>query len=281
MRAMSEPFSLENLKAFRVEKSGHVAEVRLAGPGKGNAMGPDFWRECPKVFEALGADAEVRAIVVGGSGAHFSYGLDLVGMGASFAHLMGTPGAAERTELLRWVKELQGAFDAVASCPKPVVAAVHGWCIGGGLDMIAACDVRLCSKDARFSLREVKVAMVADLGSLQRLPPIIGEGATRELAFTGKDIGADRAERLGLVSEVFEDAESLARGARALAEEMAQNSPLVVRGIKAVMNDALELRVRQGLRSVALWNAAFLPSEDLGEAVAAFMQKRPPSFKGR
>ena len=268
-----------NLTSLRVTIENAIAEVVLQGPGKGNAMGPDFWREMPVVFEALDRDPSVRAVVVRGEGAHFSYGLDLVGMmGTVGPHVAATQMAPERQKLLDLVVELQRAFNAVAACRKPVIAAVAGWCIGGGVDLIAACDVRLASSTARFSVREVKVAMVADLGSLQRLPAIIGQGATRELAFTGKNIDAPRALRMGLVSDVFDSDEALLTAARAMASEIAENSPVVVQGIKQVMNDCAGLSVAEGLRHVAVWNAAFLQSPDLAEAFTAFVEKRPPKF---
>jgi enoyl-CoA hydratase len=270
------------MESVSVERNGHVAEVVLKGPGKGNAMGPDFWRELPEVFASLDRDDECRAVVVRGSGENFSYGLDLRAMIPELAPLvMGQQLAAERTKLLDLIFDLQRAFDAVARCRKPVIAAVAGWCIGGGLDLIAACDVRIAAADARFSLREAKVAMVADLGSLQRLPGIIGEGATRELAFTGKDIDAARALRIGLVSDVHETHGALFGAARSLAEEIAANPPLVVQGIKRVMNETSETRVAAGLRNVALWNAAFLQSNDLAEALGAFAERRAPKFTGK
>jgi enoyl-CoA hydratase len=147
--------------------------------------------------------------------------------------------------------------------------------------LIAACDIRLCSADARFSLREVKVAIVADLGSLQRLPRIIGQGATRELAFTGKDIAASRALEIGLVNEVCETQDTLLEAARKLAREIADNPPLVVQGIKRVMNYCADKSVADGLGYVAVWNSAFLQSVDLVEAMTAFRERRAPQFKGR
>ena len=260
----------------------HVAEVVLVGPGKGNAMGPDFWRELPSAFDELDADDDVRAIVVRGQGGHFSYGLDLMAMGGALGPLvMGPQMARERTKLLALIGELQHAFDAVAACRKPVIAAITGWCIGGGVDFIAACDVRLAAADAKFSVREVKVAMVADLGSLQRLPHIIGEGHARELAMSGKNIDATRAMRIGLVNDVFETEALLLDAARSLAREMVESSPLVVQGIKEVMNDRVRGEVTDGLRRVALWNAAFLQSADLAEAFAAFAERRPPKYSGK
>jgi enoyl-CoA hydratase len=162
-----------------------------------------------------------------------------------------------------------------------VIAAITGWCIGSGLDLISACDIRVCSADARFSLREVKMAMVADLGSLQRLPALIGEGHTRELAFTGKDIDAADAARIGLVNEVFAQPEELFAAAHQLAIHIADNSPLVVQGIKQVLNASQEQSLAEGLRYVALWNTAFLQSHDLAEAFQAFMEHRAPQFQGR
>lgn len=258
-----------------------VVEVTMRGPGKGNAMGPDFWREMPIVFEALDRDASVRCVLIRGSGGQFSYGLDLPAMMTELGPLLGGDGMASvRARLLDLIAAMQQACDRVATCRKPVVAAVAGRCIGGGLDLVAACDVRLCAADAIFSLREVKVAMVADIGSLQRLPRIIGDGATRELAFTGKDIDAARALAIGLVSEVLPSEEALLASARATAREIARNPPLVVQGIKQVMNYCADKSIADGLRYVAVWNAAFLQSKDLAEAVSAWMEKRPPVFRG-
>ena len=273
---------MSELRSLRVEKHEHTAEVVLLGPGKGNAMGPAFWEECPGVFERLDRDDDVRAILVRGNGGHFSYGLDLPAMGAELAPLVGSsPGAREREALLLRIFELQRSFEAIAECRKPVIAAVAGYCIGGGVDMISACDVRLAAANATFSVREVKVAMVADLGSLQRLPLIVGEGVARELAFTGKNVDAKRALAIGLVNEVFADEAALLEGARAMAKEIAENSPLVVQGIKRTMNHRVEASVAAGLRYVAHHNAAFLPSADLTEAFAAFMEKRPPKYSGK
>lgn len=270
------------MDALELIFEGAVATVTMKGPGKGNAMGPALFRELPEVFRRLDADDGVRAVVIRGSGAAFTYGLDLMAMGPEVMPLLSADaGATGRVALLSLIERLQGAITSVADCRKPVIAAVHGWCIGGGLDLASACDVRLCSADARFSLREVKVAMVADVGSLQRLPAIIGEGNTRELAFTGKDIDAARALQMGLVNSVHDGAEALFLAAAELARDIAANPPLVVQGIKQVLNHESETRARAGLRHVALWNSAFLPSEDLAEAFAAFAEKRPPKFEGR
>ncbi|AUI58690.1 crotonase/enoyl-CoA hydratase family protein [Amycolatopsis sp. BJA-103] len=273
--------SLPDLVSLKVEIDGHVAEVTLLGPSKGNAMGPDFWRELPIVFRALDADPQVRAVVLTGSGKHFSYGLDLPAMMPSWGEMLGGDAlAGPRTKFLDEVKTLQASVSSIAECRKPVIAAISGWCIGGGVDVIAAADIRLASADAKFSVREVKVAIVADLGSLQRLAPIIGEGHLRELALTGKDIDAARAEKIGLVNDVHADQDALLAEARKLAGEIATNPPLVVQGTKNVLSANTERQVADGLRYVSAWNAAFLPSKDLGEAVQAFLERRAPEFKG-
>ncbi len=218
-------------QAFTVTTNEHVAEVTLTGPGKGNAMGPDFWRELPEIFAALDADPEIRSIVLAGSGRNFSYGLDLPAMAHLFAPLLADKAlVAPRTEFLDQIRRMQAAVTAVADCRKPVVAAIQGWCIGGGLDLIAAVDIRYASADAKFSLREAKLAIVADIGSLHRLPPIIGDGHLRELALTGKDIDAAYAERIGLVNAVFPDADAALAAARETAAQIAALPPLTVQG---------------------------------------------------
>jgi enoyl-CoA hydratase len=179
------------------------------------------------------------------------------------------------------IRRLQEAITSLARCRKPVIAGVSGWCIGGGVDLISAADIRIASADAKFSVREAKLAIVADVGSLQRLAGIIGEGHLRELALTGQDIDAARAERIGLVNHVYPDRYSMLSAARELAGDIAANPPLAVHGVKQILNDAREDSIAAGLRHVAAWNAAFLPSEDLTEALEAFTHKRAPHFKGR
>lgn len=270
-------------KSLRIDKGEGVAELVLIGPGKGNAMGPDFWREMPEAIRALDADDSVRVVLVRGEGSHFTYGLDLNGMMESLGPLiMGENNLAlQRTKLLRLIGDMQQATEGMARCRKPVIAAVQGWCIGGGLDLIAACDFRYCSQDAKFSLREVKVGIVADLGSLQRLPRLIGEGNTREMAYTGMDVDAERALRMGLVNQVFPTQEALLTEARATARRIADNPPLVVQGAKQVMEYCSDKSIADGLGYVAVWNSAFLQSHDLAEAFTAFAERRPPRFQGR
>lgn len=263
---------------LQVSRDGAVAVVTLTG----TTMPPAFFTACERTFAELSADADLRCVIVRGGGKAFSYGLDLARAFAEWGPTLAGGGLAkDRTKLFHLVKQLQRAFTAVADCPIPVIASIHGWCVGGGLDLISACDIRLCSADAKFSLRETKVAMVADLGSLQRLPRIVSPGHLRELAFTGKDIDAPRALRIGLVNDVHPDRDSLDTAALALARDIAEAPPLVVRGVKHVLDQGDGKSIADGLDYVAAWNSAFLASEDLGEATAAFAARRPPVFKGR
>jgi enoyl-CoA hydratase len=271
----------ESYESVTVETKDHVAQVTLIGPGKGNAMGPAFWSELPEVFAALDADRDVRAIVLTGSGRNFSYGLDLPAMGGSLASVLNDGGSARaRADFHTEVLRMQGAITAVADCRTPTIASVHGWCIGGGVDLISAVDIRYASADAKFSVREVKLAMVADVGSLARLPLILSEGHLRELALTGKDIDSARAEKIDLVNDVFADADATLAAAHATAAEIAANPPLTVRGVKDVLDQQRISAVSASLRYVAAWNAAFLPSKDLTEGISATFAKRPPQFTG-
>jgi enoyl-CoA hydratase len=276
---------------LRIERGADegVATLWLDRPEARNAMGVDLWRDLPRAMDLLSGDTAVRVVVIAAQGPHFSVGLDLKAMGAMLTGggdsgdsggsrpSMAARARGSRVEVLR----LQDSITAVARCPKPVIAAVHGYCIGGGVDLIAACDIRLASSDAVFSVREAKMAIVADLGSLQRLPAIISAGHLAELAYTGKDISAERAKEIGLVNDVAADADAVHKAAQALAVEIAANSPIAVQGTKAVLVANEGRTVAEGLDYVATWNAGMLASDDLTEAVTAFMEKRPPKFTGR
>lgn len=260
-----------------LNKADGIATLTMLKP----TMPPGFFGAIEQAFQSLAQDRDLRVVLIQSSAKSFSYGLDLpAAMGDLGPHLAGGT-ASQRLELLYMIRRLQGAFNEIERCPVPVISAVHGHCIGGGVDLIAACDIRLSSRDALYSVRETKIAIVADLGSLQRLPRIIGQGHTRELAFTGKDIGAERALQIGLVNELFDSKEALWEGAQKLAGDIAKNPGLTVRGVKAVLDYGMDKSARDGLEYVAAWNASFLASEDLGEAMAAFMERRPPQYKGK
>jgi len=279
-----------------IEVDGPVATLWLDRAEKRNAMGPAFWTDLPRAMSTIGSDPAIRCVVVAARGPHFSVGLDLVAMTGltgltgltgpsggegSPAAASSLPSMAARARSARSeIQRLQASVTAVADCPLPVIAAVHGYCIGGGVDLISACDIRVASTDAVFSVREAKVAIVADLGSLQRLSHIIGKGHVAELAYTGKDITATRAASIGLVNHVSADADGALNEARAMAAEIAANSPLAVQGTKAVLTASEGRSVAEGLEFVATWNAGFLASDDLTEAMTAFLEKRPATFTG-
>jgi len=267
---------------FTIERDGAVATLWHDNTARRNAMGAAFWDDLPLAMAHLDADSSVNAVVLAARGPNFTAGLDLKMMGGS---LLGGGGGgdsaySQRMRLYREIRRLQGSISAVAGCRKPVVAAVQGYCLGGGIDLITACDVRLASADAVFSVRETKIAIVADVGTLQRLPRIVGAGHVAELVYTGKDIDAERAREIGLVNAVYANHEATVAAAREMAGEIAANSPTAVQGSKEVLRSCADMTVEEGLDHVALWNSAFLFSDDVGEAMSAFLEKRPPRFSG-
>jgi enoyl-CoA hydratase len=268
-----------------VEREGGVAVLWLDRPEKLNAMHRALWHSIPQAVASLDADETVRVIVLAGKGKAFCAGIDLMdhaqGFAAGSLSGRGESAVGKRRALYDDIRRYQDTVSALANTNKPVVAAVHGACIGAGMDLITACDIRVSTADAFFSVRETRIAMVADVGTLQRLTRIVGDGAARELIFTGRDIDAARAQQIGLVNEVLPDAATCIARARAIAAEIAANSPLAVQGSKQVLGFAERRAIDASLDYVALWNAAFLQSEDLGEAMTAFAQRRPPDFKGK
>ena len=240
-------------------------------------MNPAFFADLEAAARELAGSEAVRAIVLSAEGPHFSVGLDL--KESNLAGSGGSPAAAAMGTY-RHVKELQRAFAALAEAPQPTIAAVHGYCIGGGIDLIACCDVRIAAEGTVFSIREGRIAIVADLGSLQRLPRIIPRGHLMELALTAEDFDTARAERIGLVNRVLPGREEAVAEAVAIAERIASNSPLATYGTKEILRGVYDAQLPTQLDRVALWNSAFLRSADLQEAFAAFLEKREPRFSG-
>lgn len=262
---------------FRTEKEGHIAWLFLNRPEKRNTMNRAFFEGLLRHFREFDEDPEVRVVIIRAEGKSFTGGLDIMEMAPT---LQGSDAGA-RERLRKEILAFQETMNSVERCRKPVIAAVHSHCIGGGIDLIAACDIRMASRDAVFSIRETRVAIVADLGTLQRLPYIIGHGWFRELALTGRDFSAEEAFRMGLITHLCEDRESLYEEAKKVALEISVCSPLTVQGVKEVILYSRDRGVYPGLEYVAQKNAALLPSEDLMEAFRAFVEKREPQFKGR
>lgn len=268
---------------LNITREGHVAHLLLDRPDKLNALGNAFWTETAQTLQTLGEDPDVRVLVVRGAGRAFTAGLDIPEMMSRLPvdPAGGPPDGSRQAALHRLIRQMQGAITAFERLPVPVIAAVHGYCLGGGLDLITACDIRLCSADAKFGVRETKLAMVADVGTLQRLPRIVGPGHARELVYTGRDFDAAYAERIGLVNRVLPDAEALFADANALAAEIAANPPLTVRGAKHVLGEAQRHAIDRELEYVATYNTGHLLTQDLGMAITGALTKQTPEFGGR
>ena len=266
-------------EVLTIEYDGHVATLWLNRPDKRNAMNLPFWDDIPSAMEELSNDANVRAVVIAARGRAFTVGIDI----ALLALVAGQGSGSDATrKLARYeeVKRFQRTMTSVAECPKPVIAAVHGYCLGAGIDLITACDIRLAADDAIFSIRETKMAMVADVGTVQRLPRLIGAGHVAELLYTGKDIDAQRAREIGLINGGLPDQEAVVKAAQTMAAEIASNSPLAVQGAKKVLAAEADMTLENALDHIALFNAAFIESHDIVEATTAFFEKRPPEFTG-
>ncbi|HVB19595.1 MAG TPA: crotonase/enoyl-CoA hydratase family protein [Acidimicrobiales bacterium] len=270
-------------EVITLEIDEHVATIWLDRPEARNALGRAFWRDLPRAARVIEEDSRVRVVVVAAKGRDFTVGLDLKEMGGALGGEAASAAsrAASAKVTFQAVRDMQDAVTSLAKLRVPVIAAVHGYCIGGGIDVISACDIRLGTTNSLYSVRETKVAIVADLGTLQRLPRIISAGYVAELAYTGKDVSAGRAAQIGLLNHaVGEDASEVLDAAYELAREIAANSPLAVEGTKAVLAANDGATIDEGLEFVARWNTMYLQSNDLREAMSAFLERRAPKFTG-
>jgi enoyl-CoA hydratase/carnithine racemase len=261
-----------------VQLAGAVATITLNRPDKANALDLPMWREMAAAMRWLDTTPAARVAILRGAGTRFTAGIDLATLASLRAGIADPCEGRTRENLRRLILELQDAFNAIERCCKPVLAAVHGACIGGGVDLVTACDLRYCSADALFSVREIDLGMTADVGTLQRLPRLIGEGMARELAYTGRNVDGREACELGLVNRCYDTPEALLAGVQEIAAVIAAKSPLAIRGTKAMITYARDHPVADALNHVATWNAAMLLSADLAEAVTAAREKRPPRF---
>jgi enoyl-CoA hydratase len=266
---------------YQVEKKPPVAWVYLNRPDKKNAMNPPAWKEIIPIFEDIDKDKDIRVAVIAGREPCFSAGIDLMGMAGELPELMeADQKGGVKWALLKKISVLQDAISCIEWCRKPVIAAIHGHCVGAGLDMATACDIRICTADAVFCLKEAAVGFVADVGVLQRIPGIVGQGYARELAYTAKTVDAEKARQMLLVNEIYPDFNALITGAGELAGQIAGNPPLAVQATKDVLNYGVGKSVDDGLKYVASVSANIIPSKDLMEAIAAFSEKRKPVFTG-
>ena len=256
----------------------NVAHIRLNGPKEYNSMTLPFWQEMVDVFRDIEARPEARVVVLSSEGKHFTSGLDL----SAFQGLMqemteGDPGRI-REQLYRTILELQETMSVLEKCRVPVLVAIQGGCIGGGVDLVTAGDMRYCTENAFFQIQEINIGMTADVGTLQRLPKLIGMGMTKELAFTGRRFLAAEAKAHGLVNDVYENAEAMLEAVLEIAKTIATKSPLSVVGTKEVLHYARDHSIEDGLKQVATWNAGMIFSSDIMEAAKAGATKSQPKF---
>ncbi|KAJ6792907.1 putative delta(3,5)-Delta(2,4)-dienoyl-CoA isomerase, mitochondrial [Iris pallida] len=264
------------IEVVRKHPSSPVYHIYLNSPSHRNALPlPFFLFDLPRALSLLDALPSARSIVLSARGPHFCSGIHLPSLSSAIS--LRTPHALHRNIL-----SMQSAITSLETLRKPVIASIHGACIGAGVDLVSACDIRYCTSSSFFSVKEVDLALAADLGTLQRLPRIVGYGNAIEMALTGRRVGAEEARGMGLVTRVWEGREEMEREVDAVAREMAEKSVDAVSGTKAVMLRSRDLSVGEGLEYVATWNTAMLRgSEDLEEAVKAQMEKRKPVFKSK
>jgi len=264
-------------QAFKVEISDGVAHVIMNRPRSFNVMDGAWWTEIREIFETLSDTPEVRAVMLSSTGKHYTAGMDLEFFSGVAAMPEADPGR-QREQVRRLILQFQESFNAIERCRVPVLVAVQGACIGGGVDMVCASDMRYCSKEAYFTIQEIKIGMTADVGTLQRLPHLMPSSLVRELAFTGRKLHADEALSCGFVSRVFDDHESLVSGVLEIAREIAARSPLAVVGSKEMLNYTRDHTVADGLNYIATWNAAMVITKDLQEGMQAQTERRPPTY---
>ncbi len=263
-------------RCFDVDIADRVAHVRLSRPDELNTMTPEFWRELPDIVTSISDEARARVLVISSTGKHFSAGMDL-SVFAALGAQGGEPGRAHaRTR--SHVRVLQWTFTALEKARVPVLAAVQGGAIGGAVDLVTACDLRYASADAFFCVQEVNLGMTADVGTLQRLGRLVGDGFAREMAYTGRRVPAARAYEAGLVQQVYADHDALVTGVLETAREIAAKSPLAIWGTKVAMNYARDHPVDDALEQVATWQAGMFQPADLTEAMTARAERREPRF---
>lgn len=267
-----------NFETLSVSSSGHIATISLNRPDKANAMNLAMWHELRQASQWLDATPTVRVIILSGEGKHFTSGIDLELMAGLMQRIKNDCPGRTRENLRTLILDLQDTLSSLERCRKPILAAIHGACIGGGIDLIACTDMRYCSADAHFAIKEIDIGMTADVGTLQRLPKLIGIGQVRELAYTGRRLGSEEAVRIGLVNQVFADRAALLAGVHELAEQIAAKSPLAIRGTKEMLNYARDHTVADGLNYIATWNAAMLLSNDLDAAMHASQTRQAATF---
>ena len=271
--------TLMEFAALDVTLADGIATIALNRPDHANAINMLMWQAIRQAMAWLDETPQARVGIITGKGKYFSAGIDLSLLAGIDAVIADECAGRSREKLRRLVLDLQDTLTSIERCRKPVLAAINGACIGGGLDLACACDVRYCSAEAYFTIKEIDVGMTADLGTLQRLPRLVGEGMARELAYTGRRLEGTEALEIGLVNRCFPDSGALLHGVLDIARAIAAKSPLSVRGAKEMITYTRDHSVADSLNYVATWNAAMLLSQDLAEASRSAREKRAPAFR--
>ncbi len=266
-----------NYQCFELSIEQKVAHLVLSRPQAMNTMQPVFWRELEQIVTELHQSGAARALVISSTGKHFTAGMAL-DVFANGAVSMDDASAVGRANMVPLLQAMQHTFNALEQLRMPVIAAIHGGCIGGGVDMVCACDIRLASADAFFSIQEINIGMVADVGTLQRLPKLIPEGVVHELAYTGRRLLAQRALAVGLVNEVFVSQQEMVQAALAMAHEIAQKPPVAIWGSKQAIHYARDHGTMDALQQMGWLQSGIWQSSNLMEAFMAKQQGRPTEF---
>ncbi|CAD6197868.1 unnamed protein product [Caenorhabditis auriculariae] len=260
----------------------NVFHVKLNRPEKRNTFTYELWQEMKTVFDGLAENPKCRSIVISGEGKSFCAGIDLkAGMGEIIKIIQDDLDVGRKGRgIRRIITVCQDGFTAIQKCPKPVIAAVHSHCIGAGVDLITACDIRYASSDAIFNIKEVDIGMAADVGTLNRIEKVVGNSSwVREIAFTSRDVPAHEALKHGLVSKVFDSQSELLEASLEVARKIAGKSPIGVQGTKEVLNHARDHTTDESLNFVKTWNMSQILSTDLVEGAMASMSKQKAEFK--
>lgn len=266
-------------KTFKVTIKDYIAQVAFNRPEKANSLNETAWEEMRLIFESLHENNEVRVIILTGEGKHFCAGIDLTLLMDMQKFQQIDCEARKREALRKFIFKLQESISSIEKCRKPVLAAIHGASVGGAVDIIAACDIRYCTEDAYFAIKEIDLGLVADIGTMQRLPKILNPGIMAELAYTGRKVSGTEAKEMGLVNRVYANQEAMMEEVTKIAAEIASKSPLCIRGTKEILLYTRDHTVAESLNYMTAWNASMLFSNDLLEAFQANMEKRKPVFK--
>lgn len=271
--------TLSTYESFSVSVENKIAHMQFSRPEALNTMNKNFWLELPKCMEDIEANTDARVVVVSSTGKHFSAGMDLgVFTDSNSVSMKGDPGRMAES-LRRVVLQLQDTLTSMENIRLPVLTAIHGGCIGGALDLVCASDSRYCTEDAYFNIKETELGMTADVGTLQRLPKLMPEGVVRELAYTGRNLSAQEAQRLGFVNAVYPDQEALLTGVMEIAAQIAAHSPLAVTGCKEMLNYSRDHTVADSLKYMATWQAGMFRPADMMKTFQAKAQKQAPEYE--